>query len=385
MIGREGIALMGQIMNFSTIMFAIGSAGVLNGVTKYVAENRDEKALGKYIQTAFFIVTITSAICGISVIVLNSYVAKLILHDSSLGYVFIFLGVSIILYSINNLILAIVNGFQNYRSYVFANIAESIIGLVFSLALVFFWELKGALVAIVTFQSAVLLSTLLIVRKQVWMRFVHLKIKLEGTILKKYSRYSLMTLVTAFTVPVAQLMIRGFLLKKFSVGEAGIWEACNRLSNAYLLVFTTVFSVYYLPQLSITSNETSLRKEIAQASRIFLPLAIGSAAAIYLLRSFIIPLLFSVEFREIESFIIYQLVGDTLKISSFLLAFIMIAKSMTRTFIVTEIFFSLSYVLFAMWLGAEKGASGVVKAYALNYLLYLFVMVVLFRKIVFKR
>ena len=68
--------------------------------------------------------------------------------------------------------------------------------------------------------------------------------------MKKYLSYSLMALVSAATLPVSQLIVRGFIIKNFSMDAAGYWEGMNRISALYLMFITTSFSVYYLPRLS---------------------------------------------------------------------------------------------------------------------------------------
>ena len=58
----------------------------------------------------------------------------------------------------------------------------------------------------------------------------------------------------------------------------------------------------------------------------------------------------------------------------------MVAKAMTRMFIITEILFSLYYYGLTVWFIQLNGLVGVTQAYALNYLTYLILMVILFFK-----
>ena len=62
---------------------------------------------------------------------------------------------------------------------------------------------------------------------------------------------------------------------------------------------------------------------------------------IYFLRYWLIRILFTPDFIPMELLFIWQLLGDFFKICSWLLAFLMIAKAMTRVFVTTEILFAI--------------------------------------------
>ena len=82
-----------------------------------------------------------------------------------------------------------------------------------------------------------------------------------------------------------------------------------------------------------------------------------------------------------ENLFFWQLAGDFFKITSWLLAFLMVAKAMTMWFITTEVGFSLIFVglgfLFMQW----NGVVGITQAYLVNYILYLAMMVYIFRNL----
>lgn len=205
------------------------------------------------------------------------------------------------------------------------------------------------------------------------------KIDIETT--KKYFRYTLMTLTTTATVPVSQMLLRGYVISEISPVEAGWWEAMNRVSNMYLMIITSSFSVYYLPRLSELSNSKELRQEIFKSYKVIIPMLLGGFTLVYLLRTIVICILFTPEFLPMENLFIWQLLGDFFKICSWLLAFLMVAKSMTKTFIATEIIFALIFVglgfLFMHW----SGVLGITQGYLVSYILYMICMVIYFKNL----
>lgn len=380
-IGPAGVALVGQLNNFATIAMSLSSGGINNGITKYISEfKNDEGKVRTYLSTALRITVICSLCIGVAMIVLNRLLSRLILQTEEYWYVFLIFGFTILLYAINSMLLSVVNGFKEFKKYVKINIANSIVGLCFTLAFVLTLGLPGALVSAVTYQSVMLFITMWMIRKSAWAAWGNFKGLLNKLASKQYFKYTLMTLTTAATVPISQLLLRSYVISEISPIEAGWWEAMNRLSNMYLMVITTSFTVYYMPRLSELLDKFELRREILKAYKLIVPMLIVGFTLIYLFRHLIITILFSSEFQPMENLFIWQLIGDFFKICSWLLAFLMVAKARMKAYITTEIVFALTFICLGFFFMRLNGVVGITQAYLVNYILYLTTMVVLFKK-----
>lgn len=385
-IGPAGVALVGQLNNFATIAMSLSNGGINNGITKYISEfKNDEGKVRTYLSTALRITVICSLCVGVAMIVLNRLLSRLILQTEEYWYVFLIFGFTILLYALNLMLLSVVNGFKEFKKYVKINIANSVVGLCFTLVFVLTLGLPGALVSAVTYQSVMLFITMWMVRKSSWAAWSNFKERFNRLASKQYFKYTLMTLTTAATVPISQLLLRSYVISEISPIEAGWWEAMNRLSNMYLMVITTSFTVYYMPRLSELSDKLELRREIFKAYKLIVPILIVGFTLIYLFRHLIIKILFSPEFLPMENLFIWQLTGDFFKICSWLLAFIMVAKAMSKAYIATEFIFALTYIVFGFVFMRMNGVVGITQAYLLNFVMYLICMIILFKGIIFKR
>lgn len=383
-IGPAGVALVGQLNNFATIALSLSTGGINNGITKYIAEYKeDESRVKDCLSTALRITATCSLTVGLLMIAFHRYLSRCVMLSPDYGYVFVIFGFTILFYALNMGLSSVINGFKEFKRYVKINIAGSIIGLVFTLSLVLLAGLKGALISAVTYQSIMLFVSWWMVRKLPWMRWAYFKNRLNTELAKKYLRYSLMTFVTAATLPVSQMLLRGYVISQISATEAGWWEAMNRISNMYLMVITSSFSVYYLPRLSGLTDRRELRAEILRSYKVIVPCLLGGFALVYLLRFLVIRILFTPDFLPMENLFGWQLAGDFFKITSWLLAFLMVAKAMTKWFITTEVVFSLTFVGMGFLFMQSNGVVGITQAYMVNYILYLLMMVWVFRKLLF--
>lgn len=383
-IGPSGIALLGQLNNFATIVMTMASGGINSGITKYVAEYKDsDDKVKDLLSTALRITVWCSLAIGLCMILLHRFLSTLIMLSPEYGYVFIIFGFTVFLYALNMMLTSVLNGYKEFKKYVSVNIVGSLLGLLFTLGFILTLGLRGALISAVTFQSVMFFVTLWMIRKLPWVSWDFFKRHIETDILKKYFRYTVMTLVTAATVPVSQMLLRGYVISEISSIEAGWWEGMNRISNMYLMIITSSFSVYYLPRLSEIQNKRELRSEIYKAYKLIIPMLLVGFSIVYFLRFWVIEILFTPDFLPMEQLFIWQLLGDFLKICSWLLAFLMIAKSMTRIFVTTEIIFALTFVALGLLFMHCNGIVGVVQAYVINYILYTICMFWAFRKIIY--
>jgi PST family polysaccharide transporter len=211
-------------------------------------------------------------------------------------------------------------------------------------------------------------------RKTEWFRVSYFFGQFDKKIALNLSKFAAMALTTAACLPVAQILIRNHLISDFGVEYAGYWEAMWRLSSAYLLLVTTTLGVYYLPRLSELVGYDAVVKEVAEGYKFILPVALVCCLTVYFLRDFVIHVLFSEQFLPMRDLFAFQLIGDVMKIGSWILAYVMLGQAMYKLYIVTEIIFAFTLyfcvLLFTRWHGFE----GVVEGYALNYLLYWIVM-----------
>lgn len=382
--GPAGIALLGSFSNFISIALTFANGAINNGVVKYTAEhNDDEQKLKDLFSTAFKISFACSIVLGIILFAFASIFSKIVFIDYTYTIFIRVLGLAIVFYSLNSLFISILNGKGQINLYTIINSIGSVVSLLFTLLLVYEYRITGALYALVLSQSIVFFITFIMIIKSPWFSWDYFKKPFNILVAKKLSNYSLMAIVTALTIPVAQILIRNMLISKLGVNSAGYWQGVTKVSDGYLMIVTTSLSTYYLPKLSSLKKESLLRKEIFYAFKIVMPLVLISCLVIYLSRFIIIKALYTSDFIAMEKLFVWQLIGDFFKIAAWILAYLMLAKAMTKSFIITEIIFSIGYVVLSFGFVNLYSLEGVTMAFALNYLILFLTMSFIFRKLLF--
>lgn len=375
-VGPAGYAVIGQFQNAVSIIVNLAGGLVTTGVTKVTAEHYDDEAKQHAVwQTAIRFSLGASILAAILLLLAGDMLAQWLLHRPDMSNVFVWLALTLPAMAANNLLLAIINGKKEVGIYVTANIIGSLTSILLVALLAYNFGLYGTLVAFTISPAVVLLSSAAIVVRRDWFKAKFLWGQINRLALRELSGFGLMGLTSALTVPVTFLFIRDHLATSLGLTAAGYWQATWKISEIYLMLVTTTLSVYYLPRLAEIRTAPELRTEIIRVYRFVMPIVVLGAAMIYLLRDFIIQTLFTPDFLPMRELFPWQLAGDVIKIGSWILGYILIGRAMVKFFVITEIAFSIIFILLSWLLVGIFGLLGVAMAYAINYCIHTACMV----------
>lgn len=380
-VGPVGYAIVGQFYNAVQMITTFASGAINVGVVRYTAEYKDDEAkLHKIWRTAGTIALIGSFVSSLVIAIFNKQFAVYFLKDETLGGVFLWFASALILFVINTLLLAILNGKKEIKKYVVANITGSILSLILTVGLAIKFGLYGALVALGIYQSIAFFVTLVLCLKTSWFRLSFLFGEIDREIAKNLIRYTFMSLAAAISLPFSHVLLRNHLGAKLGWVEAGYWEAIWKFSSAYMILITSTLSVYYLPRISEQTDKNDVKNEIIHTAKFVVPVAFLFSVMAYFLRVFIIKFLFTDSFLPIEELFAWQVVGDFLKVTSWLLAYVVLGKGMMKYYVITEITICFSYVLIVMLLLPYFGLQATAIGHAFNYTVYLVTMFAILRR-----
>ncbi len=386
-VGASGMALLGDLRNFMSSLQSLGQLGISNGVIKYTATYKKQpEALYKLVATVVKLPFLISLGLGFIVVIAASELNTLI-FDTSEDYTLIIrlVGMVLPLFTLQTLLLNILNGLGDFRKVIFINISINAFGVLLSAVLIIWLSLWGAMLALVLSSFLALGITLFFLRKYLAQAKKLFNLKIDASILKKLSSYAFMSLFSAVAAPLVYIAIRQYIIDTDGIENAGYWDAMLRLSDYYLMFATSILTLYVLPKLATSGTQPNLRKVTADFYRSILPLFAAGLIAVFLMKNFIIRLVYDASFLEMQPIFIWQLAGDFVRVASLVIAYEIIAKRMVKTFVITQLI-SLSFIYFSsVWLVSRYGFIGAGMAHLLSYSLYLLVVVILFRKKLFAK
>ncbi|GLQ49955.1 O-antigen translocase [Dyella flava] len=370
--GPEGVGKLGQFMSLMSLLAVLAGGGISAGIVKYVAEYRhDAQRLSRLLAAALWYALCASCVMGCAALLFSRQLALWLLGDFHYESLIRILAIAQLGIALVNYILAVINGFMDVRRLAFVQVLGSVIGVVMAVGLSRWLHLYGVLLALVLGQVLTLLVGVPAWWRSPYFRRSMLRMHFDREMTKRLAAFSVMTLTSALLPPLINIAVRNHLAQQFGWEQVGYWQAVSKVSDAYLLFLTTAINIYYLPKLASTHERASLVLELRSAYRHLLPLVIMLAALVYVMRNEVTHLLFSADFTAANVLYGPQLIGDVVKIASFVLSYLMLAKAMTRLFVISECVFAVSYLALVYLFTAWFGLVGAMYAFAINYLLYL--------------
>jgi PST family polysaccharide transporter len=377
--GPAGFAMVGQMNNFLSILHAFGSGGFNTGLTKYVSENENNSEMrNRFIATTLFLMVILTSVPAIFLLAFSSLVSNYLFQTDDYQLYIAITGFMMFLYNAGHVFLAVFNGLKLFKTFIFVNILISFAGLISSLLCIYFWGIQGAVIAIIINLAFYLLVLMPFLKKADWFDFREIRFRFFSSETKKLSSFTLMFLASSSVTPIVQIALRTYLFNQYSEISAGFWEALNRFSQIPVLILTTAFSTYYLPHLAQIKTHALMRIEIRKTIKLVIPMSLFILGVLYVFRELLIRLVFTQGFEPVSDLLLWQLIGDFLRLLSFVFAYVLLAKAQTLFYILGEVFFGVCMYASAIFLLPQYGLVGITYAYSLSYFLYLVLVVFFF-------
>jgi PST family polysaccharide transporter len=379
-IGPQGMALVGNLRNFLSVIQSLSIAGLYKGLVKFINEVKDNalelsKTLSSVFYFGFFATLLFAFIAYYNAEIIND-----LIFSEAYNYTYVIEVLAIVLpfYSLNIFAFSIMNGFSKYKILLLINILGQMLGLLVTLILIKQENIDGALVAVVITPALNLLITIVGIA---FRKNLVSSIKITNfsfAILNKLSPYMLMALVSSIAMPIIMIIIRNYLIDEIGVKSAGYWTAMTRISDYYLMFINSLMALYILPRFAEIKSRKEFRKEVFGFYKTIMPAFILLLVIIYLSRSFLITILFTEDFRPVEGLFGYQIIGDVMRVLSMVIAYQFLAKKMFAHFIVLEVFLFVIMYFSSVYLIDGFGLKGAVMGHCLSYIMYFGIILLIF-------
>jgi len=382
--GPSGVAMLGQLQSLATALNGVVGAPVSAGVVRYTAQHYKagyETCAPWWrasLRCLLLILVMTMALAFLFARSLSVY----LFESDQWTWLIVACSLALPFAAANTLITSIINGLEQYRRYIVLGLVSLFVSTGVMVGLIIQYRLLGALLAAAVFTSMSGVVLMVMCLRQPWFRLQYWWGKVDRARMFDIASYVLMSVTSAICVSAAAIAVRKILSVQVGWTEAGNWHAVYKISEAYLGVITLGLATYYLPRLATLHDFKAIRKETINGVFLLFPVVSVLAFCVYLGRDVAISLLFTPEFNGARSLFAIQLVGDVLKIMSWVAAYPMLARGATGWYIASEIGFSVTFTGATYLLVPYFGAQGANMAFAGSYLLYFLFIVATFRHVI---
>lgn len=313
LLGTAGVGVTSFINNIITTILPISSLGMNQGIIKEINENiADRKKINSIIVTSYLTTIILSIFITAFIIIFDRSISILNIDSFDKKYIYIAM-FSIPFLTFNQINIALINGFKKIKALGVANIASSIVTLIISVALTYYYRLEGAIISI--FITAVITSLIYwyLGRSHDDRIIKGIKGFYDLSLLRILIKYSIIALYTMFLSNMYVLIIRKIIISKMGIDSAGIFQADWSLINQYLGLVLSSLGVYLIPTLCSLKTKKEINNELNSTLKIIVLIAVPIMLCIITFGRIVIILFYSTKFLEAANILPLFILGDILK------------------------------------------------------------------------
>lgn len=155
--------------------------------------------------------------------------------------------------------------------------------------------------------------------------------------LRGLGRFLLMALSVLLFSKMVDFSLRELLIRQFGLAATDLWQAVAKLSDNYTMVFSALMGSVYYPRLAALSARPREQGRFVRLVLLGLApvLALG-LGGLWLLRGWLLPLLFEPRFGAAEFLLAPQLLADWAKFLTWTLLFLLTARARVGQYVAVQ-------------------------------------------------
>jgi PST family polysaccharide transporter len=380
-LGSSALLFVGNLKSVFTILQQISGAGVYEGAVKYLTgEYKDRQAF--ILQACLSLMLIGFFISTVLYVVLFDQILDLLQLGENESDLIPWLTGGIVLgllcFVFHTLMQSFFHGLKSYKIIVQSTLISAVLTLGISVALIYYVNKLG-LVLSVFVPSVILLLTYCFHFHKSWhFGQVLFSNPFRLFIFKPVLSFTVMSAVAAIVFPSVLIAIRSLLVAHTGIELASYWEGYSRLSLFMSSLAISSISLYYLPKLVEANTGQEMLRVVLWGVKFLIALAFPAMLLIFWFGNDIISLIYTSSFLETIFLLKWELTGTFLKLLSFTVSFIMIAKKLTTVFVLSELISGFLFLGLSTLFIELYGVVGASIAFAGTYFLYLLWAVIYF-------
>ncbi|SHI81364.1 polysaccharide transporter, PST family [Hymenobacter daecheongensis DSM 21074] len=332
--GPGGLTLLAHFQNLMALFTTLPNEGVHVGLIKYLAPLR--AGSGRYRAWLGAGAALNGAALLLGTAVLLAGRGPLAgIFRPSVGWLLLFaLGIGLL--TAHVFLTSVLLAAGRLRAYVALTVLLSGLGVgAVAVVLRAGWPVEQALLAYLLAQSFTLIPTVFVCLRHGLLP--RPRGPLSRPALRGLGRFLLMAVSVLLFSKAVDFVLRDVLILRFSLAQTDNWQAVAKLSDNYTMVFSALMGSVYYPRLArLAGQPAALRRYVRTVLLLLAPgLALG-LLALYLLRDWLLPLLFDAHFAAARTLLAPQFIGDWAKFLTWTLLFLLMAQAKVGRYVAVQ-------------------------------------------------
>ena len=339
LLGPAGVGLMGMYSSVMTLISTIFGMGIGNAGVRQVAESaacHDEARIGLTVRTVKAVVLVLGLVGVVVTALLCVPISRATFGSPIYAWGIVIVSLTVFFDNVALGQKALLQGLRRLKDLAKCTILGALFGAVVGIALVYFFREKGVVYFIVAGSAFGVLTS--------W--WYSRKVEIPTPPLRlgemKAETKALMGLGFAFMISAllsvgSTYLIRILVVRSLGMTAVGLYTATVTLSALYVGMVINAMGADFYPRLTgISKDHPAMNRLVNEQTEMGVLMALPGILATLVLAPWILRIFYSSEFVSASSIIRWQVLGVALRVVSFPMGFVILAKGMSRVFILTE-------------------------------------------------
>lgn len=373
LLGPQGVGLMGLFNSILGLASTLGGMGIATSGVREIAasaESGDRLQLSQTVQVFRRLSFALGGIGGLMVFALRGWISQVTFggleYSASVGW----LALAVFFMVVSSSQMALLRGVRRIGDLARVSVLGTAIGTLLGIPTIAWWGTQG----VVFYVLGVAGTTILIS----WWYARRIPINAAPLSWAETRRLSLgmlrlgLAFVGAGVLTTTSLyLVKVLVTRQLGVQATGLYEAASALANVYIGFILGAMGADFFPHLAGVSQDDAASNRLVNAqAQIGTLLALPGILAALTLGPWLLRLLYSAEFAAAFDIFRWQALGAYLRLVSWPLGFLVMARARGGLYLLTELISNLVF-LGAAWLGLKLwGVTGAGAAFFALYLFY---------------
>jgi len=373
LLGPSGMGITGLLTSTATFItyltnFGLGTSGVKSVAS--AESTGDHERVTVVVSVLKKLVWITGTLGMGLTIILAPWLSELTFGDRTYTYAFIWISITLLFQQLTSGELAILQGLRKLQYLAKANVMGSLIGLIFSIPVYYYFRLDGIVPVIILSSLISMFLTWFYARK---VKIKRVEVNRNSTLTEGKSMIKMgfiLSLSGLITIGVSYI-VRIYISNTGGVEQVGFYNAGFAIITTYVGMVFSAMSTDYFPRLSAIAHDNQKTQELVNQQAEVALLVLSPILTVFLtFINWIIIILYSDEFIAVNGMINWAALGMYFKAASWAIAFILLAKGDSNLYFWNELLGNI-YVLFSSIIGYRMaGLEGIGQAFVLSNIVY---------------
>jgi enterobacterial common antigen flippase len=380
-LGPAGLGLMGLFSSMTSMVWTFAGLGMTTSGVREIAEatgSGDDARVARTV-AALRRVVLWLGISGSLLLAALSIPISRLTFGTPGPVQIVLLSIVIVMTAVNEGQVARLQGFRRMGDLARSAVLGAVLTLLLTLPIVYVWR-QGSVVALLIAASGAAMAASWWYARRIHTAVVHLSWRGTFREATPLVRVGLASMSSAVMVAAAGYFVRVLVARDLGIAAAGIFQSATVLSSVYCGFILTAMGADFLPRVSAAAgDDATCNRLVNEQAEVGLLLAFPGICATVAFSPLIVRLLYSPEFGVATDVLRWQVLGVFLRVASWPLGYLLIAKGKAKLYFWTELSYNLLYAAF-IWAGVGLwGLSGAGIAFFGLYVYYCVLMTVVTR------